>query len=226
MRYRCRNTATLSAAGKANSQACLAGLLDVPPHVSYRASMAVHAGRHQLGTDRGRIVLRTSRDGLASQAGHDLTIEAARWSGELTVGDDMVPTGLDVRIDMGSLIVREGSGGLKPLTDRDKREIGVSARKVLAADRHPEATFAATGFEPADSGGGVISGNLTLAGTSRPLQLHVTQSGPGKYSATASVVQTEFGIKPYSGFLGALKVRDAVEVEAEIDLTGTAEAPS
>jgi len=41
--------------------------------------MAVRAGRHQLGPDQGRIILRTFRDGLAAQAGHDLTIEATRW---------------------------------------------------------------------------------------------------------------------------------------------------
>src|ERR1700735_4553482 len=121
--------------GSANSQSCLARPLDAPPHVSYGSAMAVQDGRNSLGTERSRIVLRTARDGLAAQAGHDLTIEAARWSGELTVGDDLVPTGLEIRIDMGSLIVREGSGGLKPVTDRDKREIGVSGRTVLAHER-------------------------------------------------------------------------------------------
>ena len=118
---------------------------------------------------------------------------------------------------MGSLVVREGTGGLKPLTDRDKREIAVTARKVLAADRHPEATFSAAGFAAA-AGGGEISGTLTLAGRSRPIRLQVSESGSGSYQATASVVQTQFGIKPYSGFLGALKVRDAVEVRAEVAL--------
>jgi polyisoprenoid-binding protein YceI len=184
--------------------------------------MAIHAGRHQFGTDRGRIVVRTGRDGLASQAGHDLTIEVARWSGEVTVGEDAVPTGLQVQIDMGSLVVRDGSGGLKPLTDRDKREIGVTARKVLAADRHPEATFAASAFEPAACGGGVISGTLTLAGASRPARLQVAQTSPGQYRVTTSVLQTDFGLRPYSGFLGALRVRDAVEIEAQVDLTEAA----
>ncbi len=133
------------------------------------------------------------------------------------MGDDLAPTSLEVRIDMGSLVVREGTGGIKPLTDRDKREIMVTARKVLAADRNPEATFSATGFTPA-SGGGEISGTLTLAGRSRPIRLTVSESGPGNYQATTSVVQTEFGLKPYSGFLGALKVRNAVDVRAEVSL--------
>jgi polyisoprenoid-binding protein YceI len=159
----------------------------------------------------------TLRDGLAAQAGHDLTIEAARWSGELVVGDDLAPVSLEVQVDMGSLVVKEGTGGMKPLTDRDKREIAVTARKVLTADRNPEATFSATGFEPA-AGGGVITGTLTIAGRSRPLQLTVSQPEPGEFRATASVAQTDFGIKPYTAFLGSLKVRDAVGVQVEVSL--------
>lgn len=119
---------------------------------------------------------------------------------------------------MGSLVVREGTGGIKPLSDRDKREIVVTARKTLGADRHPEATFTATDFKPAPGGGGEISGTLTLAGRARPIALRVSESGPGTYQATASVVQTQFGIKPSSGFLGALKVRDAVDVQARVSL--------
>ena len=169
--------------------------------------------------DRGRIVLHTFRDGLAATAGHDLTIEVGRWSGELTVNEDQSPAGLAVQIDMGSLIVRQGSGGIKPLTDRDRREIAVTARKVLAADRHPEASFTAGGFEPGSNGGGTVTGTLTLAGVARPLRLQVSQTGPGQYHATTSVVQSTHGIKPYTGFLGALRVRDAVNVDIDLDLS-------
>jgi polyisoprenoid-binding protein YceI len=179
--------------------------------------MAVHAGRHQLSTERGRIMLHTYRDGLAAQAGHDLIIEIGRWSGELTVNDDLSPAGLEVRMDMGSLIVREGGGGVKPLSDRDRREIAVTARKTLGADRHAEATFSATKFEP-DNDGGTIAGTLTLAGQSRPMRLQVTATGEDRYHATTSVVQSEYGIKPYTGFLGALRVRDAVKVDVDVDL--------
>ncbi len=184
--------------------------------------MAIHAGRHQFGTEKGRITLRTSRDGLVAQAGHDLTIDAARWSGELVVADDLTPTSLVVKVDLGALVVRSGSGGIKPLTDRDKREIAVSARKVLTAERYPEATFTATSFDPATGGatsGGTISGELTLAGKTRPARLQVTQTALGHYRATTTVRHTDFGIKPYSAFLGSLKVADAVEIEAELDLS-------
>jgi polyisoprenoid-binding protein YceI len=180
--------------------------------------MAIHAGRHHLGTDNGRITLRTFRDGLVAQAGHDLTIDAVRWSGELLVADDLSPASLQVKVDLGALVVRAGTGGIKPLSDRDKREIAVSSRKVLAADRYPEATFTATGFQPVGDGG-VIAGTLVLAGQSRPQRLQVSRTAPGVYHATTTIRQTEFGIKPYSAFLGSLKVADAVEVEVDLDLS-------
>jgi polyisoprenoid-binding protein YceI len=183
--------------------------------------MAVHAGRHKLGPDRGQIMLRTFRDGLAATAGHDLTIEATRWSGELEVNDDLSPAGLDVRIDLGALVVRAGTGGIKPLSDRDRREIAVTARKVLAADRYPEATFAASTFsaDAGGAGGGEISGTLTLRGTARPLRMRVTETGPDRYHAAATVVQSDYGIKPYTAFLGALRVRDAIDVAVDVDLS-------
>lgn len=184
--------------------------------------MAVVAGRHQLGPDRGRITLRTFRDGLAAQAGHDLTIEAARWSGVLGVNDDRSPADLDVRIDLGALVVRDGTGGVKPLSDRDRREIAVTARKVLGADQHPEAVFAAAGFEPAAGGGGEISGTLTIRGQERPLRVRVTQTGTDRYHAEAQVLQSDYGIKPYTAFLGALRVRDAVDVAVDLGLSDPA----
>jgi polyisoprenoid-binding protein YceI len=192
--------------------------------------MAIQSGRHQLGPDCGRISLRTFRDGLVAQAGHDLSIDITRWSGDLDIADDLTPTSLTVTADLHSLVVKDGTGGVKPLTDRDRREIVVTAGKVLSANRYPSVTFTATGFRPAGEGaagaqaGGVVSGTLTLAGRTGPIELQVSPAGPGVYQATATVKQTDFGIKPYTAFLGSLKVRDAVSVEATIDLSA-AHAP-
>jgi len=197
--------------------------------------MAIQAGRHQFGMDKGRITLRTFRDGLAAQAGHDLTIDVARWSAELVVSDDLAPASLTVTADLGSLVVRAGTGGLRPLTDRDKREIGVTARKVLNSGSYPEAVFSATDFRPGSDttdrssvaeGAGVVHGTLSLAGQTGPLELRVRPDGSGRYLATTTIRQTDFGIKPYSGFLGALKVRDTVDVEVEVDLSVAAEQES
>ena len=200
--------------------------LDDRPQVSYGSDMALDPGRHVFSTDRGRVTLLTARDGLAASAGHDLTIEIATWTAELTVADDGSLAGLDARLDLNSLVVRDGTGGLKPLTDRDRREIAVTARKVLGVDRHPEATFASLGFEPGSNGGGFIQGTLALGGASRPLRMHVAKTDPDHYHATSSVRQSEFGIKPYTAFLGALKVSDVVGIDIDVDLAGSPAEPS
>jgi polyisoprenoid-binding protein YceI len=188
--------------------------------------MAANGGRHQLGPESGRLTLRTYRSGLAAQAGHDLTIDVTRWSAQLTPpGDGSVPDMLDATIDLTSLAVREGRGGVKPLSDRDRREITSQAGKQLDTGRFPEATYAATSFAPDDAGGGVIDGTLTLHGQSRPLRLQVTRTGDGQYRATATVTQSQFGIKPYSGMFGALKLRDDVELEVTVQLPAPGGAP-
>ena len=127
---------------------------------------------------------------------------------------------------MGALIVREGTGGIKPLTDRDRRDISGTARKLLATDRNPEAVFTATAFEPDGNGGGTVSGTFTLTGVAGPIRLSVSPAGQDRYRVTGSVLQSDYGIKPYSAFLGALKVRDAVGIEADIDLSDSATAPA
>jgi hypothetical protein len=169
--------------------------------------MALPTGRYRLGTESGRIVLRTFRDGLAATAGHDLVIELPRWSGELVVDDDKSPESLEVRIDIGALTVLEGSGGLKPLTDRDRREIATTARRLLSSDQHPEAVFTANRFEM----------------VTRPLRLQVSQPEPGHYRGTGTLVQSAYGIKPYTAFFGALKVRDAVDIEVDAVIAGSGE---
>lgn len=172
------------------------------------------------------MCLLTTRDGLAATAGHDLKIEVGIWSAELDVADDLSFSALAVRADLTSMIVRAGTGGLKPLTERDKREIALTARKVLGADRHPEAAFSAKTFEPGTAGGGVIAGTLTIAGMSRPVRLDVTKTGADGFHASTTIRQSDFGIKPYSAFLGALKVSDAVKAEVDVDLAGEREGGS
>jgi polyisoprenoid-binding protein YceI len=183
--------------------------------------MSASGRSHPVGPDRGKLTLRTSRQGLAAQAGHDLTIEVSRWSGEVRVADDAVDSSVEVTVEVGTLRVVEGKGGVKPLSDRDKREIAGTARKLLDTDRQPQATFSSDSVSES-AGGGVIKGRLTLRGVERPLELAVTALGEGRYRATGTLAQSEYGIKPYTAFFGALKLADPVDIEAEVDLSESA----
>ncbi|MET9023229.1 YceI family protein [Actinopolymorpha sp. NPDC004070] len=187
--------------------------------------MAASAGQVRLGPDNGHLILRTGRQGVASKVGHDLTIEVTDWSAQLDLpADTPADATVTAQINLESLQVREGTGGVKPLTDKDRGEIHGNARRILAVDRHPHATFQSSQVTPIASGA-TVTGTLTLHGASAPIELHVREVTPHRYHGTAVVVQSAYGIKPYTAFLGALKLRDEVEVEVDIDLSG-AERPT
>ena len=176
-------------------------------------------GSFRLGPDSGRVLIKTGRAGLAARAGHDLTIEVTRWSATVTVpGDGVAAAEVAAELDLGSRAVLEGTGGAKPLSDKDRRDILNTAGKILKGDT---ARFTSTRIIPAASGG-AIEGTLTLNGTTRPARLQLVSQGPGQYQGTATVRQTDHGITPYTGFFGALKLKDEVTVEVEADLTRAA----
>jgi polyisoprenoid-binding protein YceI len=181
------------------------------------AGMAVGGARLRFGPDTGTLVLHTRRAGVASKLGHDLTLVVTAWSAEVDVPNlaDSGEGRVDATVDLFSVQVREGTGGAVPLTDRDRREIERTAQRILEVDRYPTATFSADRID-ATAGGGTIGGTLTIRGTPAPLALQVRKISPNRWRVAATVTQSAFGIRPYSAFLGALKLRDEVEVECEV----------
>jgi hypothetical protein len=195
--------------------------------------VAATSGNFRLGPDAGRVVIKTSRAGLAAKAGHDLTIEVTRWSARAEVpaeadGGQSAAT-VSAELDLGSLEVREGTGGAMPLTDRDRREIKNQIGNILGSG---SASFASSRIIPSGAlpapggttppnppaGGGAIEGTVTLNGKTQPARLQVTDAGSGRYRGSVALAQTGFGIKPYTGFFGALKLKDEVVIEFEVDL--------
>ena len=187
--------------------------------------MAATTGTFRLGPDNGRIVLKTSRAGFAAKAGHDLTIEVTRWSAQVEVPDEdaggVTAAQVTAELDLGSLEVREGSGGAKPLTDSDRRDIKKTMSGILGDGT---ARFTSSKITRFGASGGAIEGTVTFNGQSQPVRLQVSEPGPGRYRGSATVQQTGFGLKPYTGFFGALKLKDEVTVEFELNLpeAGTA----
>ncbi|MGI9118871.1 MAG: YceI family protein [Acidimicrobiales bacterium] len=157
---------------------------------------------------------------MGSKMGHDLVLEASRWSGTLNLdADNPAASSVHVTVDARSLEVIQATGGLKPLSDKDKSEIADNQAKSLQSGKHPEITFqstAVTGGPPRLS----VQGNLTIAGNTKPVTLDVAVEDLGteaRATATATVVQTDFGLKPYSK-MGALKVKDPVDLEITVTL--------
>jgi polyisoprenoid-binding protein YceI len=181
--------------------------------------MMIPPGEYRIGPPNGRLVLRTYREGVASKVGHDLVIEVTRWRGMVAVAADGGMPRVAVEADTGSLEVREGVGGVKPLSDKDRDEIKQNIAELLRTAEHPRAIFQSTNVA-IDGDTATVDGNFTLVGASQPLRLTVKANGGRVATASGEVQQTRWGIKPYKGFMGALKIRDVVEVEVTIPLAG------
>lgn len=174
---------------------------------------------YPVGPQSGRLLVKTARTGLGAKAGHDLTIEVTRWHGNVVI-DAANPAGSSVTVeaDVDSFEVREGTGGVRSLTDADRADIKNTLRhKVLNAGQYPRITFASRqvgGTEESFS----IDGDLTIAGVTQSVTVRGRIAG-GRAVGSAVVVQSRWGIRPYSAFLGALRLRDEVDVEFDIGLT-------
>jgi polyisoprenoid-binding protein YceI len=177
--------------------------------------VGLQAGTYRLGPDDGTLSIHTGRTGAAAKAGHDLLIEVTAWQGTLRVGDDPADTSVELEADATSLQVREGSGGLQSLGDDDKANIRTTIDDDVLEGR--PIAFRSTAVTGAD-GHLTVQGELTLAGTTRPLAFDLAVDDDGRLSGAAVVKQTDWGMKPYSTLFGALKVADEVRVEIDAAL--------
>ena len=166
-----------------------------------------------VGPRQGRLLLLTGVVGRAARLGHALTLRITDWECTTTF-DGETPTFVELRAQLPSLEVVDGTGGVKPLSDKDRRSILDSARKILRADENPEAVFRTTAVQQAGLGWSLL-GDLSIAGVSKQIAVDVTVAGGQTVAATTSVVQSDHHIAPYSQLLRALQVRDRVDVRVE-----------
>jgi polyisoprenoid-binding protein YceI len=173
--------------------------------------MSFAARTHKLGPDNASLVVKTYREGMAAKAGHDLIIEVQRWEATLEVADDPSQSSLELHADPRSLYPREGLRGIKPLTDKDREEIRKNIdHKVLGAE---PISFRSSAVEASGDGDRLsVRGELSVHGQTRPASFELSVGADGRMTGTVPLVQSEWGIKPYRGLMGALKVRDSVEV--------------
>jgi polyisoprenoid-binding protein YceI len=178
--------------------------------------MALTSGEYSLGPPSGRLLIKTGRSGLGRRAGHDLTIEATRWSGQATLdAGDVSRSSVSAEIEVDSFEVVEGTGGVLPLTSSDRAEIVKNIRgKVLHTLAHPVISFRSTSVEGTPESF-TVEGDLTIRGVTEPVTVRGGLSGD-RLTGNATVVQSRWGIKPYSAMFGQLRVADPIEIEFDV----------
>ena len=177
--------------------------------------MTLAPGVHALGPADGELLVLTYREGVAQKVGHDLILEATAWQATIEVDADGQPVSVVLEADPRGLQVREGLHGAKPLSDSDRTSIRENiVKKVLGMQ---PVTFQASSVETT-AGRVAASGHLALRGTSRPVAFAGALDPGGRVTGTLMLRQSDWGITPYKALMGALRVRDEVEVRIDLRL--------
>lgn len=157
---------------------------------------------------RSRVTVKVAKTGLFSAFAHNHTIQAPLASGKLDTEKRTATLSFNTKemkvVDEG---VKEA--------ERADIEQTMKSDKVLDVQRYPEIRFVSTSITPQDGGRFQVRGDLTLHGTTRPIEFPVSLSN-ARYSGSVKMKQTDFGIAPVSIAGGAVKVKDVIEIVFEI----------
>lgn len=177
------------------------------------------ATQWQLDASDGQLLVHTDVAGRASKMGHRLTIAMERWQASVSWSGES-PTGVDLVVEVDSLRVLQGAGGVTPLTPPEKTLIRSNALKCLSADKHPQIRFACDDVEPAGDGYR-LSGTLEINGRRKPHVVAVRvarEDGSWQVSGDTKVRHSDFGVRRYSMLMGAMQVADEVTVSLSVSI--------
>jgi hypothetical protein len=185
------------------------------------------AAAYVVDAERSIVTLRVYRAGRLAKLGHNHVITSANETGYAWTSGTPATSGFEVRVAVAELVVddpaaRAAAGddfpGTLPDAAREGTRRNLLRPEVLDGERHPEIVVRA------DSLGGsweapTVAASVTLRDQTRQVDvplviLRETDAIVGR--GAFRILQSEFGITPFSVGGGAIQVADAVEVAFEI----------
>lgn len=146
-------------------------------------------GTYGMDPTHTSVVFKLDHLGFSTYIGRFDTV-----GGTLTFDEnDPTKSTLSVTIDTASIN-----------TNSEELEEKLRAEDMFNAEAHPQITFVSTGIEKTDDTTGKITGDLSVAGVTKPVTLDVTFNGGAPhpfsqkmtlgFSATAAMKRSEFGL--------------------------------
>jgi polyisoprenoid-binding protein YceI len=161
-----------------------------------------------VDTGRSSVTVKVEKSGLFSAFAHNHTIQAPLASGSLDAAKRTAT------ITFNTKEMKVVDEGVKE-SERADIEQTMKSEKVLDVQKFPEVRFVSTSITPQDGGRFQLRGDLTLHGTTRPVEFPLTFSN-AHYAGSVKLKQTDFGITPVTVAGGTVKVKDVIEVVFEI----------
>jgi len=156
------------------------------------------------------MTVRVSKSGALSMFGHNHEISAAVGSGKVDTGARQV----ELSVDASTLRVRDPEASEKDRAEVQKTMLGP---EVLDVEHYKEMVFRSTSADAAGAGAWNVHGTLALHGQTKPITVRVTEKA-GHYSGQAALKLSDFGIQQIKAAGGAVKVKDEIRIEFDIQL--------
>jgi hypothetical protein len=160
--------------------------------------------------ERSTVTVHVFKAGMFRALADDHTIQAPLMDGSL---DNEAATP-HVQIVFDARRLRVLDPGLSA-SDRQKVQTRMLGPDVLDVNRFQWISFHSLESQRVDSRRWLVRGELELHGHIRPTAVTVVEEG-GRYTGSATVKQSEFGIAPVSIAGGAVKVKDEVRIDFDI----------
>ena len=194
--------------------------------IAILAAIAAAQESEDLVIDPGQttITLQVGRAGVFGFAGHDHEIAVPAVQGRITLDRSNISRStLSATFDATALKV---TGKGEPSEDVPEVQRVMLSERVLDVQRYPTITFQSrqvSVVKPSTNQIGLrITGDLTLHGVTRPLDVPVTvqlSTNGLRASGKTTVQQSQFGIRPVTAGVGTVRVKDEVDVTFSVTAT-------
>ncbi|MGE0030751.1 MAG: hypothetical protein AB7T20_06500 [Steroidobacteraceae bacterium] len=200
----------------------------VPPAAAPPARAAQTLPHEAWDVVSSRLEVRVYRDGPMMQLGHNHVITSDALDGVIELRDPRLQTGFTLDLPLASLVVddpaaRAGAGTefTAPVPEKDRAGTvhNMLGPAVLDAARQAVLHFTADGLSggPAEYSARVRVG---LRGEERVIDVPLTVSFEGdrlRIHASMRLHHADLGLVPFSVALGALRVRDEIELDCRLE---------
>jgi hypothetical protein len=172
---------------------------------------SVFAEDRLIDTGRSTITVRVFKSGLLRAFADDHVVQAPLAEGTL----DPATPHVQILIDTSRMRVLDPGLSAK---DRQEVQARMLGPEVLDVNRYRRITYHSVTIERRDGDAWLVRGELELHGVIRALAVSVVARN-GRYTGSATVRQSDFGIVPISIAGGAVTVKDEVRVDFDIVVT-------
>jgi polyisoprenoid-binding protein YceI len=216
------NNSTLAITRRAAPIACFI-ILSLAQSQDLSAQRANREGKTRVYTidlSQSQVIATLTQEGFISRRYPNHRVEVKNFSGRIEIPErDETQLAVEVEAEAKSLTNAD-----EGMTDFERREFhNVLNNEVLESGKFPTIKFVSVSVSDASKSGETrkftLNGDLTLRDATKPVSFPVTVTiSKDQLRATgeAELKQTDFGITPYSGKLGLIKIGDVIKIKFEI----------